>query len=64
MKKHTITDEVFTEFIEKMDELERLLSERIVDLHEEKGYAQARHAYVYYRKLLWKAKYLIRDNLK
>lgn len=51
------------EINETIDDLEKLLSERIVDLHELKGGMQARHAYCYYRSLVWKVKYLIRDNI-
>jgi hypothetical protein len=47
-----------------VDDLEKLLTDRIIDLHEVKGGMQARHAYILYRKLLWEAKYLMRDNLK
>lgn len=52
------------EFFEIIDELEKLLSERIIDTYEVKGLQQARHAYVLYRKLLWEAKSIINDNLK
>ena len=51
-------------FFEVVDNLDKLLTERIIDLHEVQGGMQARHAYCYYRKLLWDAKYLMRDNLK
>lgn len=52
------------DFFEVVDDLEKLLTERISDLHEVRGGMQSRHAYCYYRKLLWDAKYLMRDNLK
>lgn len=58
-----IDDSKLKEFFEKMEELEKLLTERISDLHEIKGMMQARHAYIMYRKLLWEARYLIRDNV-
>ena len=35
-------------------ELDKLLTERIADLYEIQGMVQARHAYIYYRSLLWK----------
>ena len=47
------------ETLEKIKELDDLLTERIVDLHGVKGLMQARHAYIFYRKLLWE----IRDTL-
>jgi hypothetical protein len=37
----------------ELDELLKLLTERISDLHEVKGGMQARHAYVLYRKYVW-----------
>lgn len=33
--------------------LDGLLTERIEELHEVQGMQQARHAYIYYRDLLW-----------
>lgn len=53
-------DDIF----DTVDELEKLLTDRIGDLHEVKGGMQARHAYILYRKLLWEAKYLMRDSLQ
>lgn len=52
------------DFFNVVDELEKLLSERISDLHEVRGGMQSRHAYCYYRSLLWEAKYILRDNIK
>jgi hypothetical protein len=63
MKKEIESEKVNDAF-EIITQLEKLLSERICDLHEVKGMMQARHAYIFYRKLLWEAKYLLRDNLK
>jgi hypothetical protein len=62
--KHEIESEKVKDFFQIISDLENLLDERIVDLHEVRGGMQARHAYCYYRKLLWEAKYIIRDNLK
>lgn len=59
-----IDDSKLNEFFGKIEELEKLLTERISDLHEIKGMMQARHAYILYRKILWEARYLIRDNVK
>ncbi len=47
------------EALEKAEDLSKLLTERIADLHEVKGMMQARHAYIFYRKVLWE----IRDSL-
>mgnify|MGYP003633002606 CR=1 FL=1 len=62
--EYTIKEKKLEEFVETINELEKLLTQRISDLHEVKGGVQSRHAYCYYRKLLWEAKYLIRDNAK
>jgi len=61
---YKIENDKVEDFFEVVDRLEKLLTERISDLHEVRGGMQARHAYSYYRKLLWDAKYLMRDNLK
>ena len=47
-----------------VDDLEKLLTERISDLHEVRGGIQSRHAYCYYRSLLWEVKSILRDNIK
>tara|TARA_R110000868_G_scaffold406983_1_gene687839 strand:- start:82 stop:294 length:213 start_codon:yes stop_codon:yes gene_type:complete len=62
--EYKIENEKVKNFFEVVDDLEKLLTERISDLHEVRGGVQARHAYYYYRSLLWEAKYLMRDNLK
>lgn len=45
--------------LEKVDELESLLTERIADMYKVKGFMQARHAYIFYRKVLNEIKDLI-----
>lgn len=45
---------------EEIRELDKLLTDRISDMHDVKGYMQARHAYVLYRERLWK----IRDEFR
>lgn len=62
--EHKIENEKVEDFFEVIDSLDKLLTERISDLYEVKGGMQARHAYILYRKLLWEAKYLMKDNLK
>ena len=51
-----ISSKDVNEVFENIGELESLLTERISDLHEIKGMMQARHAYIFYRKLLYKIK--------
>jgi len=46
-----------------IQELDQLLTERISDLHQVKGGMQARHAYIFYRNLVWQAKDAI-DNVQ
>tara|TARA_R110002020_G_scaffold420364_1_gene629522 strand:- start:1100 stop:1312 length:213 start_codon:yes stop_codon:yes gene_type:complete len=62
--EYKIENEKVSNFFEVVDDLEKLLTDRISDLHDVKGGMQSRHAYILYRKLLWEAKYLMRDNLK
>jgi len=62
--EYKIENNKVEDFFEVIDNLDKLLTERISDLHEVRGGMQSRHAYFYYRKLLWEAKYLMRDNLK
>jgi hypothetical protein len=62
--KSEIENDKVKDFFQVISDLEKLLDERVVDLHEVRGGMQSRHAYCYYRKLLWEAKYIMRDNLK
>jgi hypothetical protein len=62
--QYKIESDKVNDFFETINDLEKLLTDRIGDLHEVKGGMQARHAYILYRKLLWEAKYLMRNNLK
>lgn len=45
------------------DELDKLLTERISELHEVKGGMQGRHAYLYYRSLLWETRNMVYEVL-
>ena len=56
--KYEIEKEKVADILEDLKELGELMDERISDLHEIKGMMQARHAYVFYRKLIWE----LRDN--
>lgn len=58
--EYKIKEEKLTELIGDFREFEKRFNERISDLYEVKGGMQARHAYVYYRRLLWD----IRDKLE
>lgn len=49
------------ELLETIEELENLLTDRISDLHDVKMGMQARHAYMYYRRLVWEIKRLTHD---
>lgn len=53
------------EAFDSLKELESLLDDRIVENNSAVGVMtkQATHCYVLYRKLLWEAKYNIRDIL-
>lgn len=61
---YKIENEKVKDFFDVIDSLDKLLTERISDLHEVRGGMQSRHAYCYYRSLVWEAKYLMRDSLK
>lgn len=41
---------------EILDELESLIQEKISELHNVKGAQTERHAYIYYRALVWQLK--------
>jgi hypothetical protein len=59
MAKEMTREEKIQEAIILLDELSKLMDERIVDLHEVKGGMQARHTYCFYRKYVWDAKRLL-----
>ncbi len=46
-------DKKLNEVLEEIKTLDDLLTERIVDLHGEKGLEQASHAYIFCRSILW-----------
>ena len=58
--KQKIKEINLSKILSQIAEFDDLLTERISDFHEIKGMMQARHAYVFYRKLLWE----IRDTLR
>lgn len=64
MNKKYIKD--LTKAFESLKEVERLMDDRIIEnnrFSEQLQTQQATHAFVLYRKIVWKAKYLIRDIL-
>jgi len=63
-KMKQITNEKAEELKDYLEELENSFSDMIVDLHGQKGYAQARIAYIYYRRLVWNAKHIIQNDIK
>ena len=61
---YQIKKEKVEDVFESMIELEKLLTERIAELHNVEGGKQARHAYMFYRRVLWDAKHTLKNNLK
>lgn len=61
--KLMIDGKIAKDILDKLEAVEKLLSERISELHEVKGAQQARHAYVYYRSSVFGARIDLRDNL-
>ena len=47
-----------------IQDLDHLLEDRIVDLHELKGGQQARHAYMLYRTKVWEIRDALLNSLK
>ena len=62
---YKIKGEELTEILDDIKDIDKLLTERIVDLAPTEarryilGGSQARHAYIYYRSLLWE----VRDKI-
>lgn len=63
-KNYEISSDKADNILSELDELEKLLNERVADLHEIKGMMQARHAYIFYRNTLMNARIKLRDSLK
>lgn len=62
--KYLIEEKKLNEISEAMNELEKLLTERISDLHEVKGGMQARHTYILYRNCLSKIMSKLNNSLE
>ncbi len=52
-----------SEIHDDIDELAKLLGDRVGDLHNVKGAMQARHTYIFYRKLLWEIQHKLQNTL-
>jgi len=63
MKECRLTTQSIADIKDQIDELESLLTERISELHEVKGYQESRHVFIFYRKLLWDIKRYLIDNI-
>ena len=64
MSKYTIKAADIDYILEDIGELESRLTERISDLHEVQGGMQARHAYIFYRKLLCEIRDKFQSSIK
>jgi nitrogen regulatory protein PII len=64
MTQYIIKQKDLEETQEYLSTLEKHINELIVDLHDVKGAAAQRQLYVYYRTLVWNAKYTLRDKVK
>ena len=62
--EYKIDSKKVSDSFDVIDGLEKLLTERISELHQVKGAMQERHVFVFYRKLLWEAKHIISKNLE
>lgn len=62
--KHEIEEGNLKQIQGNIEALEKLLDERIVDLHQVKGGMESRHVFCYYRQLVWNIKLTLRDNVK
>ena len=48
-------DENLNDALEILNDLSKLLDDRVSDLHQVKGGMQARHCYIFYRSQVWDA---------
>jgi len=62
--KYEIKKNKIENILDEIKELEKLLTDRIVDLHQIKDGTQSRHAYILYRNLLLDIKTLFLDSIK
>jgi len=64
MEKCKISKESIECIQTQIKDLDNLLTERISDFNQVKGMVQARHAYIYYRKLLWEISETLKLSLE
>ena len=62
--KYEINESDVLELLGQFEEINKLMDQRIVDLHKVPGASQARHAYIYYRSLLWESKDKFTNSIK
>lgn len=63
-KYFKIKEAVVDKFNEDVDELSDLFDARIKELYKADGFQETRHAFLYYRSLLWEIRYTIQKNIK
>jgi len=64
MSGFKINEKSLNEVLEEIKSLEKLLDERIVDLHQLVGAKHERHAFILYRDRLWNIRRLLREQAK
>jgi hypothetical protein len=52
-----------SEIYDELEQLSKLLTERIEEMHKVQGMQQCRHAYIYYRSFVYRSMFALRDNL-
>jgi hypothetical protein len=50
--------------LEILDDLSKMMDDRIVELHKAQGGQQARHAYMFYREKVWNAMRELNQGIK
>jgi hypothetical protein len=50
--------------LEILDDLSKLLDDRVSDLYQVKGGMQSRHAYIFYREKVWNAMSELNQGIK
>ena len=61
--KYTADNKKMTAVLDNINDLDKLLTDRIVELHKMEGMMQARHVYIFYRERLWGIKDLLLKSL-
>ena len=50
--------------LELLDDLAKMMDDRIVELHKAQGGQQTRHAYIFYREKVWNAMNELNQGIK